>query len=201
METKRNMDGGFRASRAADQRTVNSREPARAEASKPQSAPEPTSHASAPVHHAAKKSGSHRRLKTVIIVIAAIIVLGAAGWFGWTTLAGGSNGIETNKYQAVFFTNGQVYFGKLHPFNGGYMKLTDVYYLQSKDSTSSSDSKNPQSDSTNSSSVQLIKLGSEIHGPEDAMMISKDQILFYENLKPSGKVSQTIAQSKKGDNF
>ncbi len=34
-----------------------------------------------------------------------------------------------SEYQAVFLSNGQVYFGKLH--NSGYQyKLTDVYYLQ-----------------------------------------------------------------------
>jgi ABC-type Zn uptake system ZnuABC Zn-binding protein ZnuA len=42
--------------------------------------------------------------------------------------------------------------------------------------------------------VQLIKLGSEVHGPEDAMMIAKAQVLFYENLKPDGKVAQSISK-------
>jgi len=137
------------------------------------------------------------------IVIVAIVVVAVGGWFVWTTIRNNTTNIESNKYQAVFFTNGQVYFGKLHQVNDNYMKLTDVYYLQSKDSSKdgdSTDSKNPQSSSDNSS-VQLIKLGSEIHGPEDAMIISKDQVPFYENLKADGKVSQTIKQSKSGDNF
>ena len=43
------------------------------------------------------------------------------------------------------------------------------------------------------------KLGQEIHGPEDEMIISKDHVLFYENLKSDGKVSQSIEQYKKAN--
>lgn len=137
-----------------------------------------------------------------LIIAIAVVVLGAGGWFAWSHLRG-VPGIESDKYQAVFFTNGQVYFGKLHKVDSEYMKLTDVYYLQTQSSeVDSTDSENPQdSTSSESNNVQLIKLGSEIHGPEDAMIISKDQVLFFENLKPKGKVSQTIEKSKKGNDF
>jgi len=101
--------------------------------------------------------------------------------------------IDSNKNQAVFLTNGQVYFGKLHTLNGGYMKLTDIYYLQTtaKD-TSSSDLQAASGQS--STDVQLIKLGDEIHGPDDEMIISKDQVLFFENLKKDSKVSSSITK-------
>lgn len=127
-----------------------------------------------------------------------LIIAGAvAGLIALVALVGlllpkgdGLGAIDSSRYQAVFFTNGQVYFGKLHPLSGGYMKLTNIFYLQTKSST---DSENPQeTDSEADPGVVLIKLGDEIHGPEDAMIISKDQVLFFENLKPDGKVSQTI---------
>jgi hypothetical protein len=43
-----------------------------------------------------------------------------------------------------------------------------------------------------------VKLGNELHGPEDEMTIEKAQVLYWENLKPSGKVSEAISsyQSK-----
>lgn len=106
--------------------------------------------------------------------------------------------IDTNKYQAVFFTNGQVYFGKLQKLSGGYFKLNDIYYLQAKaDATPESTSENPQETSTNQTSdVELIKLGREVHGPEDEMIISKDQVLFFENLKKDGTVTQSINKFK-----
>ena len=105
--------------------------------------------------------------------------------------------IDSSKYQAVFFTNGQVYFGKLHTLNNNYMKLTDIFYLQAKDPSTNADSKNPQETSTQQSpDVQLVKLGNEVHGPVDEMIISKDQMLFFENLKKDGKVAASIGQYK-----
>lgn len=103
-------------------------------------------------------------------------------------------GIDGGKYQAVFFTNGQVYFGKLQAFNDQYLKLTDVYYLQTQQAEQ--DTKNLQKTSTDQNNVQLTKLGGEIHGPQDEMIISKDQVLFYENLKSDGKVSTSISKFK-----
>ena len=125
------------------------------------------------------------------LVALAIVVLG-----GWTLFSGMGNtsGIDGGKYQAVFFTNGQVYFGKLQTFNSDYMKLTDIYYLQTQ--SADAESENPQKTTTDQGNPTLIKLGSEIHGPEDAMIISKDQVLFYENLKTDGKVAQSIEKFK-----
>jgi hypothetical protein len=75
------------------------------------------------------------------------------------------------------------------------MELTDVYYLQAK--TTSDDSKlQSTTDNANLDNVTMIKLGEEIHGPEDKMVISKDQVLFYENLKTDGKVAQAIEKYK-----
>jgi hypothetical protein len=44
----------------------------------------------------------------------------------------------------------------------------------------------------------LTKLGGEIHGPEDLMVINRSQILFVENLKPSGEVSKAISSAGGG---
>lgn len=131
-----------------------------------------------------------------IITLILVLALAVAGWFLWSKTQA-STGIDTNKYQAVFFTNGQVYFGKLQSFNGEYMKLTDIYYLQSQQAAEENkDSKNPQQTSSDQGNVQLIKLGDEIHGPEDEMIVSKEQVLFYENLKADGKVAKSIEQHK-----
>jgi hypothetical protein len=130
-----------------------------------------------------------------IVAIAGIIILGLAGWLGFSVYQNANTGIDSSKYQAVFFTNGQVYFGKLQSFNGDYLKLNDIYYLQT-DADETTDSQNPQQTTANQGEVQLIKLGNEIHGPEDEMIISKDQVLFYENLRPDGNVSQSIQQAR-----
>ena len=62
-------------------------------------------------------------------------------------------------------------------------------------------STNAHIDSTQQSpDVQLVKLGSEIHGPDDAMIINKDQLLFFENLKKDGKVTDSINKYKSENN-
>lgn len=125
----------------------------------------------------------------------AVVVVVAAIWALVSSLGGSGTGIDTSKYQAVFFTNGQVYFGRLQQFNDEYMKMTDIYYLQTQ-SSEATDPKNPQQTSSDQGNPTLIKLGSEIHGPEDEMIISKEQVLFYENLKKDGKVAQSIEKYK-----
>jgi hypothetical protein len=124
-------------------------------------------------------------ISAAAVVIVAVIVLGVL-MFSRSTV---SSLIDSSKYQAVFFTNGQVYFGKLHTLNGNYFRLTDIFYLQTK----TDDSGNPQKTSSDATAdVQLIKLGDEIHGPSDEMVINNDQVLFFENLKSDGKVAQSI---------
>jgi hypothetical protein len=138
-----------------------------------------------------------RKRRIILPVVIVIIVIAAAivGLFIWrNNTPSPDTGIDSSKYQAVFLTNGQVYFGKLKIFNAGYMQLTDIWYLQTQSSDASST--NPQSTSSDTKNV-LVKLGNEVHGPEDQMIITKDQILFYENLKSDGTVSQTISKAQK----
>lgn len=131
----------------------------------------------------------------IVLIAAAVVAVGIIGWFAVSNLGGGM--INGGKYQAVFFTNGQVYFGKLQQKGDGYYRLTEVFYLQSPSQQGTDDAENPQQASSDQNSVQLIKLGSEIHGPEDEMIINRDQVLFYENLKSDGSVSQKIEEYKK----
>jgi hypothetical protein len=189
------MDGGFRARQPAERKVASRPEPAyrQPEEPKPASIPlKPTQQAAAPLHTKERKS-LKRFLWPILVIILALALV--AGWFVWSNMQSSSTGIDESKYQAIFFTNGQVYFGKLHAFNSGYMTLTDVFYLQSQQSSNGSSS-NPQTTSADQNNVQLIKLGGEIHGPEDEMIVSKAQMLFYENLKPDGKVSQSIDKFK-----
>lgn len=197
--------GPFRGSRPTDRRTVSASAPAHrsAEESQP-TQPETrvaTSHraTSSPRQSVKEEKSLFKRLLWPIIIVIIVIALGVGGWLAWSNTRGAAvNTIDTSKYQAVFFTNGQVYFGKLQLAGGDYMKLTDIYYLQNNQQTAAEgeDANNPQQASTDQNNVQLIKLGDEIHGPEDEMMISKDQVLFYENLKTDGKVAQSIEQHK-----
>jgi len=141
--------------------------------------------------HGKTKKNKMKLVTIVIGVVLAIAILAFGGLFLYRSSTGSN--IDGDKYQAVFLTNGQVYFGNLHPLNSEYMKLTDIFYLQAK----TTDSTNPQETTDKTTSdVQLIKLGNEIHGPIDEMVISKNQILFFENLKKDSKVSSSIVKYK-----
>lgn len=120
--------------------------------------------------------------------------------FGLLWLIRGNGGtneasqINKSEYQAVFLSNGQVYFGKLNTLTRTYYKITDIYYLQVNQTVQPKQSTSTSSQNQN---VQLVKLGQELHGPEDAMQINTAQVVFWENLKPSGKVTQAIKQYQK----
>ncbi|MCA9332430.1 hypothetical protein KDA00_01005 [Candidatus Saccharibacteria bacterium] len=93
--------------------------------------------------------------------------------------------VDTTKYQAVFLNGGQVYFGKITTTNSNFMKLNDIYYLRVNQQVQ------PNGQTANSD-VQLVKLGCELHGPQDQMIINSDQIVFWENLKDDGQVAKAV---------
>jgi hypothetical protein len=89
----------------------------------------------------------------------------------------GEENIDKSTYQSVFLSNSQTYFGKITKISDSQITLEDIYYLKSD---------NPN--------VELVKLGSELHGPQDKMYIERKEVQFWENLKTSSKVSQAIKQ-------
>jgi hypothetical protein len=149
----------------------------------------PTTHTPAPTRQPKVKTPRRKPILGIIILVV-IIVLAGIGYkmVNQTSVA---STITKSEYQAIFLTTGQVYFGKLTYVNSDYFKLTEIFYLQSK-TTDSTTSNDPQAATSSSDSDVLTKLGNEIHGPEDEMVINKAQVLFFENLKSSGKVSQLM---------
>lgn len=122
-----------------------------------------------------------------VIVIALLVYVGytTKGFGIWKEKATGES--KDADWQAVFLTNGQVYFGKLSGATSQYATLKDIYYLQVQKSIQPK----PEGEA-DQPKVTLVKLGSELHAPMDEMKINRDQILFYENLKKDGKVVQAI---------
>lgn len=124
----------------------------------------------------------------IVVLIVAALVIGGLLLYRLNNNAL----IDGGKYQAVFLTSGQVYFGKLEKVNRDTYRLTKVFYIQAKTDTQT-DQENPQDAAgQDTSDIELVKLGGEIHGPQDEMIINRDQVLFYENLKAEGRVSETI---------
>lgn len=130
-----------------------------------------------------------RRIFVMVLVLIALIVLvlvvrtqlfraGIATLFAPSA----AEVIDRNAYQAVFLTNGSTYFGKLEAQGDQWFLLTDVFYLSASDQAA----------------TQLIKRGSEAQGPKEPMIISREQILFIENLKDNSDIVTLIKRFKSG---
>lgn len=119
-------------------------------------------------------------------------------------------GKTKTEYQAVFLTNGQVYFGKLEGFMTKEPRLTDVYYLRVQKTLQPSEqapegavrveekkeSALPTAAPKAKNELTLIKLGDEVHGPKDELSLNPQHILFVENLKEDSKVVKAIKEFK-----
>jgi hypothetical protein len=133
--------------------------------------------------------GNNKKLMAALagLVVLALVI---GGVIAWKQMGSGSD-IKSGQYQALFLTNGQVYFCKLSNVDDRYVKCTDIYYLQVQQAVQPAEGSADQQPK-----VSLAKLGSELHGPEDAMYVNRDQVLFWENLKGDGKVAKAIEENK-----
>ena len=131
-------------------------------------------------------------LAAVVVVLIILGILFRAKLFDKGGSMATSPDQQSSGYQAVFLTNGQVYFGKMTGADSDYPELTDIYYLQVGPQQGSG-----ATTATNSQqSISLVKLGNELHGPVDEMHISRSQILFYEDMKTDSQVVKAIEAYK-----
>lgn len=96
--------------------------------------------------------------------------------------------VNEEKLQAVFLNGGQVYFGNITTLNEEYLRLNNIYYLRVNQQVQPGENKNAQQD------ISLVKLGCELHGPEEQMVINREQVVFWENLKSDGQVAKAVKQ-------
>ena len=132
-------------------------------------------------------TGAIRRVFLALVVIA---LVGLAAVFGRQYLQrppGIADQIDKSAYQAVFLTNGQIFFGRALVGDGS-LALSDVYYLAANTDTSQTQQLG-----------QLIKRGSEIQGPKEPMLIESGQVLYIENLRDDSQVVTAIKRFKSGE--
>ncbi|MEK7076623.1 MAG: hypothetical protein AAB967_00165 [Patescibacteria group bacterium] len=121
---------------------------------------------------------SSKILSAAVVIVLVVIAVLTFTWFN------NFPGVNKKSWQAVFLNNNQVYFGHIKNVNRGYIALRDIYYLQTTQALQQGASAQPV--------PSLVKLGSELHGPEDLMYIPKNNILFWENMKNDSQVVQAI---------
>ncbi len=97
--------------------------------------------------------------------------------------------VDSSKMQAVFLNNGQVYFGNITELNNNYLTVSNVYYLRVNQQVQPG-----QQNAQAQNDVSLVKLGCELHGPQDLMIINRSEVTFWENLKSDGQVGKAVAE-------
>lgn len=136
-----------------------------------------------------KLSGKATRIMSMIVVVLAALIIALVALY---SAVGNTHEehkyVDESKFQAVFLNGGQVYFGKIGSLNSQYITLSNIYYLRVNQQVQ------PNQTNTNAANqdVSLAKLGCELHGPTDSMVINREQVLFWENLKSDGQVAKAV---------
>lgn len=157
--------------------------------------------AGAPAPHRAPNSSPKRGKKLMnvmkwssvfLLVSGTVLVVALVAMIGFSKTQEQSKYVNKDQYQAVFLNGGQVYFGKITSLNDRYIAMGNIYYLRVNQAVQPT-----SNDKDASNDVSLVKLGCELHGPQDQMVINTDQVVFWENLKSDGQVAKAVAEYQK----
>lgn len=92
------------------------------------------------------------------------------------------------RYQAVFLSNGQTYFGRYIDRIGPYVKVEDAFYIQQTPTATEDQPQLPPES-------RLIRRGSELHQPLPSVLIPRSAILFIEDLRSDSAVGQFMTKA------
>lgn len=136
------------------------------------------------------KKGGSWLVNLIIIAVVVIVALYALSAYTSLNILGlDKQGSSSDGWKAVFLTNGQVYFGHTSNETSDPVTLKDIYYLQvTQPLQQVEQGQNPADEPQ----LSLVKLGNELHGPEDQMRINRAHILFVEDLREDGRVVEAI---------
>lgn len=96
-----------------------------------------------------------------------------------------------SEWQAIFLTTGQVYFGKIAKMDNENIYFENIYYIQ-VESDQNALAQDTEEQKQPEQQLQLIKLGKELHGPQDAMLINRRHVVMIEELSENSRVVQAI---------
>jgi hypothetical protein len=109
-----------------------------------------------------------------VLVVALVVLLAFGGQ------SSEKKHVNEDRLQAVFLNGGQVYFGTIRDINDKHIRLTNIFYLRVDQQVQPEQEGQAQAQNND---ISLVKLGCELHRPTDEMLISREQVIFWENLK------------------
>lgn len=146
-------------------------------------APQAAAASGAPLASGNRTAKKRSKLRKSGMIALILVLLASAAYYLYVSSIGNQ---VSGTYQAVFLTNNEAYFGKITAINNSFVKMTNVYYIQNK----------PSSGTANANSVELVQLVKAVHGPKDEIILNRDQVLFFENLKDDGQAAKLMSGDK-----
>ena len=130
-----------------------------------------------------------------VIFVGLVLAVRQPGWLsgGKKLLSGeikpfGQSGSakDSEGFWAVYLDSGQIFYGKKDKQNKNYVTMTNVFYYQ------------PGVRSAKAENIRIIKVGTEIHQPQDYIYINKQHIERQEQLSDDSKDVEAIKQYGEG---
>ncbi len=152
-------------------------------------------HHPVPARHSRKGIVPSRVASVILLFSVTALIIAVIGFLMFGKDEPESKYVDTSKMQAVFLNGGQVYFGRIQTLNSRYVRVSGIYYLRVNQQVQPDQKANQ----AQQQDISLVKLGCELHGPTDEMLINREQVVFWENLKDDGQVAKAVDQYKKAN--
>ena len=123
-------------------------------------------------------------INTILMVLIVFVVTAASFFY----ISAVKNNSFSSDFQVVVLDTGEVFFGTIRKNTSDSVELINAYYLP----IDATDLFSPKVNGNDTFSV--IKIGNEFHGPEDSMFITKEHIVFIQNLKDDSRVVAAIKE-------
>jgi len=116
-----------------------------------------------------------RALKIALALVVFTAVFAYVEWWDYVLPSFGAA-----RYQAVFLSNGQTYFGHFVDRLGPFAKIENAFYIQ----------QTPAANENEAATSKIVRRGNEFHQPEPFVLLPKTAIVFVEDLRADSSVAQ-----------
>ena len=117
-----------------------------------------------------------RRLVAGVLLAVLLVLAGYGGYDLLRPKDSITDAVDRSKFQAVVLASGVVYFGHLRAADDEFFELRDAFFIQEVKKANAEPER------------RVLPLSQEVHGPENAMLIPRGQVVSVENLRDDSPV-------------